>query len=222
MISITITVSGRRFRVRPCTRTNRRYSSYPPRGRRIASLLFHKFFRHTELLKQAAELAKSEQDDLRERNRKRLKREFLRQRRIQKKNRCRHRWKTCPVFEFCEPLQNAVDSLLRSAERYSRIATSIQGKESVSFQTVNVKLIESERKVTTTEGLPGRPWFRHQIYAPGFYTGYGVKTIPAVREAIEQKQWKLAEEQIVKVAQVIESRASLIDSASVELARIFQ
>ena len=46
--------------------------------------------------------------------------------------------------------------------------------------------------------LPNRPWFKHQIYAPGFYTGYGVKTLPAVRESIEQKQWKLAEEQIVQ------------------------
>ena len=74
--------------------------------------------------------------------------------------------------------------------------------------------------LTTTEGLPGRPWFRHQIYAPGFYTGYGVKTIPAVREAIEQKQWKLADEQTVKVAKVIENEASLIDSAAAELEKI--
>src|SRR5208283_4186068 len=126
-----------------------------------------------------------------------------------------------PYLNFA-PLQNAVDSLLRCAERYDRIAAGIKEKKSVSFKAVNVKLIESERKLTTTEGLPGRPWFRHQIYAPGFYTGYGVKTIPAVREAIEQKQWKLADEQIVKVAQVIEGEASLIDSAAVELEKIFQ
>ena len=126
-----------------------------------------------------------------------------------------------PYLNFA-PLQNAVDSLLRCAERYDRIAAGIKEKKLVSFQAVNVKLIESERKLTTTEGLPGRPWFRHQIYAPGFYTGYGVKTIPAVREAVEQKQWKLAEEQIVKVAQVIEGEASLIDSAAVELEKIFQ
>ena len=42
--------------------------------------------------------------------------------------------------------------------------------------------------------MPNRPWFKHQIYAPGFYTGYAAKTIPAVREAIEQKQWKQADE----------------------------
>jgi len=53
--------------------------------------------------------------------------------------------------------------------------------------TLNAKLIQSERLLTTAEGLPNRPWFEHLIYAPGFYTGYGVKTIPGVREAIEQE-----------------------------------
>ncbi len=103
---------------------------------------------------------------------------------------------------------------------YDRAAAGIKEKNSGSFEIVNGKLIESERMLTTTEGLPGRPWFRHQIYAPGFYTGYGVKTIPAVREAIEQKQWKLADEQTVKVAKVIENEASLIDSAAAELEKI--
>ena len=56
-----------------------------------------------------------------------------------------------------------------------------------------------ERALTLDEGLPDRPWFQHQIYAPGFYTGYGVKTLPGVRESIEQKEWKLADEQIVRV-----------------------
>ena len=50
--------------------------------------------------------------------------------------------------------------------------------------------MKTERALGPKEGLPGRPWYRHQIYAPGFYTGYGVKTLPAVREAIEQREWK--------------------------------
>ncbi|PYV17007.1 MAG: folate hydrolase, partial [Acidobacteria bacterium] len=81
------------------------------------------------------------------------------------------------------------------------------------------KLIESERKLTRPEGLPGRPWYRHEIYAPGLYTGYGVKTIPAVREAIELKHWEEADKEIGVVAQVIEDEAALIDSASSELER---
>ena len=89
-----------------------------------------------------------------------------------------------------------------------------------SFESVNRKLIECERKLTSNEGLPGRSWFKHQIYAPGFYTGYGVKTIPAVREAIEQKQWKLSEEQISKVASVLEGESAVINAAAKELESI--
>ncbi|MCP4976372.1 MAG: folate hydrolase, partial [Maribacter sp.] len=57
-----------------------------------------------------------------------------------------------------------------------------------------------EHLLTSKEGLPRRSWYKHQIYAPGFYTGYGVKTLPGVREAIEQKDWKEAQEQIIKLS----------------------
>ncbi|MET0752814.1 MAG: transferrin receptor-like dimerization domain-containing protein, partial [Pyrinomonadaceae bacterium] len=62
--------------------------------------------------------------------------------------------------------------------------------------------------------LPRRDWFKHQIYAPGFYTGYGVKTLPAVREAIEQRDWKEAGEQIKIVAEIIKNFAREIDKAA--------
>ena len=81
-------------------------------------------------------------------------------------------------------------------------------------------LIDSERKLTNAEGLPNRPWFKHQLYAPGFYTGYAAKTVPAVREAIEQKQWKQADEGIVVVARVLEAEAALISSAAAKLAAV--
>jgi N-acetylated-alpha-linked acidic dipeptidase len=81
-------------------------------------------------------------------------------------------------------------------------------------------LINSERKVTNAQGLPNRPWFKHQLYAPGFYTGYAAKTVPAVREAIEQKQWKQAEEGIVAVARVLEDEAALISSAAQKLSAV--
>ena len=73
--------------------------------------------------------------------------------------------------------------------------------------------------MTLSAGLPNRPWFKHQIYAPGFYTGYGVKTLPAVRESIEQKQWAQAEEQIVKVGKVLENAGETIQGAATELSR---
>jgi N-acetylated-alpha-linked acidic dipeptidase len=82
---------------------------------------------------------------------------------------------------------------------------------------VNAKLLQSERALTLPDGLPGRPWFRHQIYAPGYYTGYGVKTIPAVREAIEQKQWPEAEAQMARVGEVLRNEAQVIDEAAAAL-----
>ena len=91
--------------------------------------------------------------------------------------------------------------------------------EAASIQSLNAKLIQSERKLTSTDGLPGRSWYKHLIYAPGFYTGYGVKTLPAVRESIEQKDWKLAEEQIVKVGKVVENAGEAIQGATTELER---
>ncbi len=61
---------------------------------------------------------------------------------------------------------------------------------------LNALLYQSERKLLSEAGLSRREWFKHQIYAPGFYTGYGVKTLPGVREAIEQKNWAEAAEQV--------------------------
>ena len=79
---------------------------------------------------------------------------------------------------------------------------------------MNKLLYTSERKLTTNDGLAGRTWFKHQIYAPGFYTGYDVKTIPAVREALEQKKWADAEKGVQTVKDVLTSMSSQIDAAT--------
>lgn len=67
-----------------------------------------------------------------------------------------------------------------------------------------------EQALTHPDGLPNRPWFRHEVYAPGYYTGYGVKTPPAIREAIEQRKWSEASEQIRIVAAVLEGYANAL------------
>jgi len=124
-----------------------------------------------------------------------------------------------PPFINFAPLENAVEIVARSAERYEK-ATKAQEQKSRSeslVRRVNQKLIQSERKLTHQDGLPIRPWFKHLIYAPGFYTGYGVKTIPGVREAIEQKRWKEAETEIGRVSKALEELAVLIDSASADI-----
>jgi N-acetylated-alpha-linked acidic dipeptidase len=71
--------------------------------------------------------------------------------------------------------------------------------------------------VRLPEGLPDREWFRHAFYAPGFYTGYGVKTIPGVREAIEQERWDIATRQVEIVRHVIETFTAQIRTAETEL-----
>ncbi len=64
----------------------------------------------------------------------------------------------------------------------------------------NQALYKSERALTLAKGLPQRDWYRHQIYAPGLYTGYGVKTLPGVREAVEALRWDEANREVQDVA----------------------
>ena len=75
-------------------------------------------------------------------------------------------------------------------------------------------LFRHRQILTREQGLPRRSWFRHQVYAPGYYTGYGVKTLPGVREAIEQKRWSEANEQIVILAKVLDNYTSTLEKAA--------
>lgn len=131
-------------------------------------------------------------------------------------------YETPPPYLNFAPLDNAVDTLTHSAARYQKALAEAQSKGAAalahaSIQQVNRTLIESERRLTLPEGLPGRPWFQHQIYAPGFYTGYDVKTIPAVREAIEQKKWAEADSALIEIGKVLDAESELIGQAADEL-----
>jgi N-acetylated-alpha-linked acidic dipeptidase len=126
-----------------------------------------------------------------------------------------------PYLDF-SPLQNSADALSRSAGEYQKALTAADANggsalTSASIAEVNGLLIQSERKLTTPEGLPGRFWYKHQIYAPGVYTGYESKAIPAVREAIEQKKWKQAEQAMARAAAVLQDEATLVSSAAAKL-----
>ena len=117
-----------------------------------------------------------------------------------------------PFLNFA-PLQNSVARLTESARAFqvaSRGKPINPGKQA----ELDRLLYLSERTLTRDQGLPRRDWFRHQIYAPGFYTGYGVKTLPGIREAIEQRNWTEAEEQIRLAAATIQKFAAEIDEAA--------
>jgi N-acetylated-alpha-linked acidic dipeptidase len=124
-----------------------------------------------------------------------------------------------PPFLNLAPLRNGLAALERATEQYEKAlgrAMEAGGPQMqrLSLPAINTQLMEVERTLTLADGLPGRPWYRNQIYAPGLYTGYGVKTLPGVRESIEQKQWKLAEEQAVRVGKVLENAGEKIQSAA--------
>jgi len=129
-----------------------------------------------------------------------------------------------PHLNFA-PLDNAVEALTRSSAEYQKVFEHVSANggaalASASLKEVNELLIQSERKLTTPEGLPGRFWYKHELYAPGAYTGYAAKAIPAVRENLEQKKWSEAERAAARVAQVLENEAALITSAAAKLSAI--
>ena len=82
---------------------------------------------------------------------------------------------------------------------------------------MNHLLMLTERATLRQAGLPGRSWYKNQIYAPGAYTGYGVKTLPAVHEAMDQHQWQLAEQQSPVVGSVLIDWSRAIDAAAEKL-----
>jgi len=98
-----------------------------------------------------------------------------------------------PYLDFT-PLQNEIAALKTTIGVISQV--DVSKLSTAELHTLNNKLLHAEQFLTSEEGLPRRSWYKHQIYAPGFYTGYGVKTLPSVREAVEQKDWKEAQEQI--------------------------
>jgi N-acetylated-alpha-linked acidic dipeptidase len=127
-----------------------------------------------------------------------------------------------PAINFA-PLENASSALARAAERYKKAAAAAR-PHLVShpdvLRSVNMRLIQSERQLIDKDGLPRRPWYRHLLYAPGFYTGYTVKTLPGVREAIEQKQYDEAEAEVVRIAGALGRQTALIEAAAADLERV--
>ena len=129
-----------------------------------------------------------------------------------------------PHLNFA-PLDNAVESLERSSAEYQKALDRVSANGgatlgSASLKEVNEMLIQCEHKLTTPEGLPGRFWYKHELYAPGVYTGYAAKAIPAVREGLEQKKWKEAEESAARVAKVLEIEAQHISAAAAKLSAV--
>lgn len=113
-----------------------------------------------------------------------------------------------PELDF-KPLRTALDSLKAAADK---LATRwAQADQSADHDKLNQEIYKAEQQLLSADGLPRRPWYKHAIYAPGFYTGYGVKTMPGIREAIEQKNYTEAQQQIAAVAATITQLADYLN-----------
>jgi N-acetylated-alpha-linked acidic dipeptidase len=123
-----------------------------------------------------------------------------------------------PELNFA-PLQNSIKSLAAAAKRYQKAFTRAQPKfgdsqKSATLEKLNSVLLEAEHRLTESTGLPNRSWFKHVLYAPGTYAGYGAKTLPGVREGIELARYPEANDEILRAAKAIESEKALLDSAT--------
>ncbi len=124
-----------------------------------------------------------------------------------------------PTIDFA-PLQAALTRLEKVAQAYDSAATRAlsAGKlNAAALASLDKTLMRTERALTAQAGLPRRSWFRHQIYAPGYYTGYGVKTLPGVREAIEQRNWQETATEVAVIAKALDAMSAEIDKATKEL-----
>jgi len=153
-----------------------------------------------------------------------------------------------PALNFA-PLENASTALTAAAARYQKAlagATARLGAvttgsaastaaantagttagsattaaSAAAIRAVNAKVMQSERQLLDPAGLPHREWYRHLLYAPGFYTGYDVKTLPGVREGIEQRKYTEADAEIARAARMLDRETALVDAATAELARV--
>ena len=122
-----------------------------------------------------------------------------------------------PYLEFA-PLLNVVKTLDEVARQYDEDLAALADRDQPLPPATRDQLDEllrtAERALTRREGLPGRSWYVHHVYAPGFYTGYGVKTLPTAREAIEQREWRRADIQISVTAGVLREYAAQIKRAA--------
>ncbi len=125
-----------------------------------------------------------------------------------------------PFLDF-SPLDNAVARLKRVTraydDAYGTRGTSGFAPEASKTSQLDVQLLGLERALTSEQGLPGRPWYQHLIYAPGVYTGYGAKTLPGVREAIEERQWDVCAQYIHITAQAIDKFSDQLEAATAML-----
>ncbi|HUQ87652.1 MAG TPA: M28 family peptidase [Vicinamibacterales bacterium] len=118
------------------------------------------------------------------------------------------------------PVRTAVEALKTAGQNFEKAYGSVGKSNSQSLiakkelQQLNRLLLTSEQKLGNSDGLPRRDWFKHQIYAPGFYTGYGVKTMPQIREGLEEGRYTEAQGGVRTVSAAVNALAQQVSDAA--------
>ncbi len=118
-----------------------------------------------------------------------------------------------PFLNFSD-LENTLVQLKNSSEEFQKQYDNGLPLPADKKKELNEILFKAERSLINDKGLPRRPWYKHQIYAPGLYTGYGVKTLPGIREAIEERKWKEAQENIEIVSKTLDAYTTVVQQAT--------
>jgi N-acetylated-alpha-linked acidic dipeptidase len=120
------------------------------------------------------------------------------------------------------PISRAIEVMARQAALFdeARGAAAKRNPAPAALAAIDVRIAKSEQQLLDAAGLLHRDWFKHLLYAPGFYTGYGVKTMPGVREAIEQGQYESVPDEIARVAKALAREAAWLESITKDLRRL--
>jgi N-acetylated-alpha-linked acidic dipeptidase len=110
----------------------------------------------------------------------------------------------------------SLGQLDKAADQYNLELARMETSPVESRRMLNAKLALAERKLTSPQGLPGRSWMIHLLYAPGTYTGYGAKTLPGVREALEQGRYQEAKEQLALLSKAVAGEAAFIEQIATQ------
>jgi N-acetylated-alpha-linked acidic dipeptidase len=174
-----------------------------------------------DYLKEVQTLLKQKQDDVKERNRE-LEDGVYKAINDPRRPTVAPKQETVPPYINFAPLENAADALAKAADHYNRALSSAMNAklDPAKLAALNERLLTAERLLINDAGLPGRPYYKHMLYAPGLYTGYGPKTMSGIRESIELKDYKLAESEVPRVAKAVNDEANFVDSVATELEKL--
>jgi len=174
-----------------------------------------------DYLKEVQELLKQKQDQVREQDRE-LDDGVYKAINDPRRPQVPPKKETVPPFINFAPLQNAADALAKSGDHYNKALTAAlkASPQASQLAAINDKLLKSEQQLLNPDGLPTRPYYKHMLYAPGLYTGYAPKTVSGIRESIELKDYKLAEQEVPRVAKAVNDEAVYVEQIATELDKL--